>query len=72
MQNVKDGHSGAKRKARGGRKSTTPPPAPVTVTRVDPRALKTAQAIVAGYAGRGFTTHVAPGPDGAVYVENGR
>lgn len=70
MQNNNTGHNGAKRrktrKAAVSRQS-----APVTVTVHDPRALKVAQSIVAGYYNRGFGTHIIGNEDGTVSVVNG-
>lgn len=72
MNNNNSGHSGQARKRKGSTRRRSTPVAPVTVTVHSPRVLATAQAIVTGYAGRGFATHVVGNPDGSVSVVNGR
>lgn len=72
MNNNNTGHSKSRRKVRASTGRRSVPVAPVTVTVHDPRALAVAQAIVEGYQGRGFTTHVIGQADGSVLVVNGR
>lgn len=71
-RNINTGHSGQARRKRANAGRRSVPAAPVTVTVHDPRTLAVAQAIVEGYRGRGFATHVAGQADGSVLVVNGR
>jgi hypothetical protein len=72
VNNNNSGHSGQARKRKASARRRSVPPAPVTVTVHDPRALKVAQSIVLGYANRGYATHVVGNPDGSMLVVNGR
>jgi hypothetical protein len=65
--NINTGHNGSGRKARVGRKPTNRTPAPVTITKHDPRALKVAQELAAGRDVR-----VVGNPDGTVSIINGK